>query len=203
MRQGRTTNQKIADDKGTYLGILFELTPEADFKALPALPPGVQVTHVLPDSPAAKAGLRKDDVVLEYDGQKVRSCEHLAELIHEDKPDRKVMLALRRDGQTLTTAATLQLGPALLVPGEAKRAPTGPITVAAKPLADGKMRVTVAYLGTTGKPQALICEGSTGTINDALRQLPERERLLVQKALERIRMLNTEKPLEKPDDKMR
>ena len=198
--QSRSSNQQAADDKGTYLGILFGPAPSD--KDLPTPPPaGVQVTHVLPDSPAALAGLKRNDVVLEYDGQKVRGCDHLSGLIRDDKPERKVQLALMRDGKALTTEATLTLGPALLLPGEAKSAPAGSITVAAKPLPDGKMRVKVDYFGATGKAKSLVCEGSTGTINDALKQLPDRERVLVQKALESIRKLNTEKPA--PDGEKR
>ncbi len=192
--QSRAANPQAADDKGTYLGILFGPVPSAT--------PGVQITHVLPDSPAAHAGLRRNDVLVEFDGQKVRGCDHLSGLIRDDKPERKVKLALVRDGKPLNAEATLTLGPALLLPGEAKSAPVGSITVAAKPLPDGKMRVKVDYLAATGKPQSLVCEGSTGSIDDALKQLPERERLLVQKALERIRLLNTEKP-SKPDDEKR
>ena len=200
--QTRTPNQQPVDDKGTYLGILFAPVPTAD-NTLPTPAPGVQVTHVLPDSPAARAGLRRNDVLLEYAGQKLRSCDHFAGLIRDDKPERKVKLVLLRDGQSITTEATLALGPAILLPGEAKTTPTGPITVGAKPLPDGKMRVTVEYLGATGKAQSLVCEGSTGAINDALRQLPDRERGFVLAALESIRKLNTEKPQDKPDDKKR
>jgi hypothetical protein len=111
-----------------------------------------------------------------------------------------VKLAVLRDGHTVTAEATLVTGPALLLPGEAKTPPSGPITVAAKPLPDGKMRVTVAYLAE-GKPQSLVCEGSNDAINLALRQLPEHERRLVVAALDRIRMLNSEKPAKSEDKK--
>ncbi len=202
--QSRSWKEPQADDKGTYLGILFGPLPAPTIDAtIPTQPPGVRVTHVLPDSPAARAGVRRDDRVLEYDGTKVRGCGHLAGLIHDDKPEHKVKLALVRGGLAITTEATLALGPALLLPGEAKSTPTAPITVAAKPLADGKMRVTVEFIGAKGKPQSLVCEGTTGAINDALKQLPERERGFVL-ALERIRRLNTETPpATKSDDKRR
>jgi hypothetical protein len=192
------------DDRGTYLGILFGPIPAPMLDmTVPTQPLGVRVTYVLPDSPAARAGVRRDDVVREYDGTKVRGCGHLAGLIHDDKPEHKVKLALIRDGQPITTEATLALGPALLLPGEAKSTPTLPITVAAKPLADGKMRVTVEFIGAKGKPQSFVCEGTTGAINDALKQLPERERGLVLAALERIRTLNAEKAPAKFEDKKR
>jgi membrane-associated protease RseP (regulator of RpoE activity) len=201
--QTSQSNRPAVDDKGTYLGILFNSAPMPTDTTVRTASAVVQVSHVLPNSPADRAGLRRNDVVLEYDGEKVRNCEHLAGLIRDDKPERTVKLALERDGRRLTLEATLELGPALVLPGTAKTAPAGPITVAAKPLPDGKMRVTVQYLGAKGKAESLVCEGSTGTIDEALQKLPERERDLVRKALERIRMLNTEGPPAKADDKKR
>jgi hypothetical protein len=192
------------NDQGTYLGILFgpvhTALPEKDTSTQPQ---GVRVTHVLPDSPAARAGVRRDDVVVAYDGTRVRGCEHLAGLIHDDRPDHKIKLGLARDGQSITAEVTLTLGPALLLPGEAKSTPTAPITVAAKPLPDGKMRVTVEFIGARGKAESLVCEGTARAVNDALKQLPERERGLVLAALERIRMLNAEKPAAKADNTKR
>src|SRR5437660_522143 len=133
-------SNRAANDRGTYLGILF--APVAADKTVP----GVQITHVLPNSPAARAGLLRQDVVTEYDGRKVRDCEQLAALIHDDRPDRKVKLAVLRDGKPLNVEATLTLGPALLLPGQAKAVPTAPITVAAMPLPDGNLRVRVEYM---------------------------------------------------------
>src|SRR5947209_19667420 len=39
---------------------------------------GVELTHVEEDSPAAKAGLKSGDVVLEYNGQRVEGMEQFA-----------------------------------------------------------------------------------------------------------------------------
>ena len=88
-----------SEDKGTYLGILF--APVSTDKAAPVPLAGVQITHILPDSPADRAGLRRNDVLVEYDTHKVRDCEHLARLIHDDRPERKVKLSILRDGNPL------------------------------------------------------------------------------------------------------
>jgi serine protease Do len=65
-----------ADDKGTYLGVLFAPVPDVVYDQLPQLERqrGVVVSFVLPDSPAAKAGLRRNDILLQYDDHKVRDC---------------------------------------------------------------------------------------------------------------------------------
>jgi hypothetical protein len=200
--QTSQASRAAVEDKGTYLGILFNSAPLPVDMTNRATAP-VQVSYVLPNSPADRAGVHRNDVVLEYDGQKVRSCEHLAGLIRDDKPDHTVKLVVERDGRRLTREAKLELGPALVLPGTAKSAPAGPITVAAKPLPDGTMRVTVQYPGAKGNAESLVCEGSTGAINEALQKLPERERDLVRNALERIRMLNTGGPPPKADTKKR
>src|SRR5262249_48883620 len=112
------------EEKGTYLGVLISPVPEVLYDQLPDLPRGlgVVVTHARPDSPAARAGLRRHDILLEYDNQKVRDCEHFARLIQADKPERKVRLTLMRSGRTTTAEATLTLGTVLRIAQNAKPA---------------------------------------------------------------------------------
>jgi len=59
----------------------------------------VVVEDVEPDSPAAKAGLKASDVVLEFDGERVRSARQFARLVQETPAGRTVKAAVRRDGQ--------------------------------------------------------------------------------------------------------
>src|SRR5262249_43403243 len=103
------------DQLGTYLGILFSPLPEVLYAQLPDLPRShaVLVNFVLPDSPAAKAGVQRYDVLLAYNDEKVRDCEHFAKLISGDKPDQKVKLEVLRAGRRQTVEAKLALGPAL------------------------------------------------------------------------------------------
>src|SRR4051812_26021812 len=86
--------QSTTDDKGTYLGVLISPVPEILYDQVPDLPrgQGVVVTHVLPDSPATRAGLRRHDVLLEYNASKIRDCEHFARLIQADRQNDKVKL---------------------------------------------------------------------------------------------------------------
>src|SRR5271157_3200822 len=44
---------------------------------------GAEVTNVAEDSPAAKAGIKEADVVLEYDGAPVQVIEQLTRLVRE------------------------------------------------------------------------------------------------------------------------
>jgi C-terminal processing protease CtpA/Prc len=69
---------------------------------------GAVITKVTEDSPAAKASLKENDVVLEFAGERVRSAAQLRRLIQETPPGRSVTLKLGHDGQTRTVNVTLE-----------------------------------------------------------------------------------------------
>jgi serine protease Do len=68
---------------------------------------GVGVTEVVKDSPAEKAGLRKDDVILRFDGESVTSVRKLNRLVNESSPDQTVRLTISRGGAEQELSATL------------------------------------------------------------------------------------------------
>jgi len=68
---------------------------------------GVEVTRVEEDSPAAKAGLMKGDVVLQYNGQRVEGTEQFVRLVRETPPGRQATLVISRNGVTQTLTATI------------------------------------------------------------------------------------------------
>ena len=63
---------------------------------------GVLVEDVVEEGPAARAGLRKGDVVVEFDGERVRSARQFARLVQETPAGRSVGVAVLRDGQRTT-----------------------------------------------------------------------------------------------------
>jgi membrane-associated protease RseP (regulator of RpoE activity) len=69
---------------------------------------GALVENVDADSAAAKAGLQKGDVIVEFAGERVRSVAQLQRLIRETPPGRTVSLQVIRDGQARTLSAKLQ-----------------------------------------------------------------------------------------------
>ena len=198
--QPGTSAPSPAEEKGTYLGVLFGPVHEALYDQLPILPrgQGVLVTFVLPDSPAAAAGLRRSDVLLKYGDEKIRDCEHFARLVRDDKPDRKVKLLLVRGGRETTAEVTLTLGPVLrLAKEEVPRAlakPNGPlpVSVSAAPLDQGKFKVIVEYYEEgTGQPQKLECSGRPDEIDKKVQELPSKVQNLTRAALERLRKLDS------------
>ncbi len=60
---------------------------------------GAVVERVNPNSPAATAGLREKDVIVEFDGERVRSASHMTRLITETPAGREVALVVMRDGK--------------------------------------------------------------------------------------------------------
>jgi serine protease Do len=90
---------------GSYLGIgIQEITAERAKALKLREEAGVEVTHVAPDSPADKAGLKEGDVVTQYNGMKVEGLEQLSRLVRETPVGREAKLDIFRNGvaQTLT-----------------------------------------------------------------------------------------------------
>lgn len=68
---------------------------------------GAIVRAVQEGSPAEDAGLRENDVVLEFAGQSVLSTRQLSRLVSETPVGRKVAITVSRDGKRLNLSATL------------------------------------------------------------------------------------------------
>src|SRR6266566_1638518 len=68
---------------------------------------GVGVTEVVKDSPAEKAGLKKDDVIVRFDGESVSSARKLTRLVSESAPDHTVRLSFMRGGVEQEVSVTL------------------------------------------------------------------------------------------------
>src|SRR5947199_5062455 len=95
-------------EDASWLGVeLHEVTGEtAKELKLPA-ERGVVVGSIVPDSPAAKAGLKENDVVTEINGQRVEGAAQFRRIIHEIPAGRTIQLTVWRDGGTQTVSATL------------------------------------------------------------------------------------------------
>jgi serine protease Do len=68
---------------------------------------GVVVAGVTKDSPAAKAGLKENDVIIEVNGQRVEGSAQFRRMIHEIPAGRAAQLTVWRDGHAQTLNATL------------------------------------------------------------------------------------------------
>ena len=67
---------------------------------------GVYVDDVRPDSPAAKAGLQRADILTKFDGEAVRSARQFGRLVREAPPGRAVSTTVFRDGRSMELSLT-------------------------------------------------------------------------------------------------
>lgn len=67
---------------------------------------GVVVDDVRSNSPAEKAGVKEKDVIIEFDGERVRSARQFARLVDETPQGKPVKMVLQRSGQRTTVDVT-------------------------------------------------------------------------------------------------
>jgi len=72
---------------------------------------GAVVMGVFNDSPAAKAGIQKHDVIIEWNGRAVEKCEMLSVLVAQTPIGSQVEVILQRDGSEFTLNVTVELRP--------------------------------------------------------------------------------------------
>ncbi len=82
-----------------------------DYGALVARGSSPDQLAVLPGSPADKAGLVENDIILEVDGQKIDDAHTLPSLLAGKKPGDKVTLRVQHHGSDETLTATLSEAP--------------------------------------------------------------------------------------------
>jgi serine protease Do len=94
---------------GSRIGISVRDVDQADAKEskLPAVG-GALVEDVSEDSPASKAGIRQGDVIVEFDGERVRSARQLTRLVQETPDGRQVQATVVRGGQRTTVTVEPQ-----------------------------------------------------------------------------------------------
>ncbi len=71
---------------------------------------GAVVEAVNPNSPAATAGFHESDVIVEFDGEHVRSASHLTRLVAETPVGRDVAVIVVRDGRRTNLHVTTEAG---------------------------------------------------------------------------------------------
>ncbi len=85
---------------GAYFGSIPDMTAEVK---------GVRFSDVRPNSPAAKAGLRGEDILIRFAGKDVASLEDFSYVLRTHKPGDTVEVVVLRDGQPVTVQVTLDV----------------------------------------------------------------------------------------------
>ncbi len=108
-------NKFIQDSKGKvlnysqgkpFLGVRVADLPDY-LKSYLNISYGVLVVEVIKDSPAEKAGIKKDDIILEFDNKPVYSYDDLIDLIMQSTVGQKVKIKILRKNQELYLYPTI------------------------------------------------------------------------------------------------
>lgn len=101
-------NVVIGEDGTSWLGVeTYEVTADKAKALKLSTERGVVLGKIVPDSPAAKAGLKENDVVTEINGQRVEGAAQFRRMIHEVPAGRSIQLTVWRDGRSQAISATL------------------------------------------------------------------------------------------------
>ncbi len=112
VNMAKNVMQRLVGDgemKRGFLGVKLQPEISADLAKEFNLPDqgGAMVAEVIPDTPAAEAGLKEGDVIIEFNGKKVEDRRHLRLMAAEAAPGTKSTVKCIRDGKTKTLNITL------------------------------------------------------------------------------------------------
>ncbi len=97
-----------------YFGGMGMVAPDVENEDIEIAAPGALITEVVPDSPAADAGLEAGNVITAVDGKALDETANLAAAISQYKPGDKITLEIAKSGASGADAArseiTLTLG---------------------------------------------------------------------------------------------
>jgi S1-C subfamily serine protease len=109
------------DRPPVYLGVQLQpLTPDLRKQLKADVDDGVVVAEVIPNSPAEKAGVKRDDVITAVGGHPVKGPEDVREEVQRAGPGKELALAVVRGGEKLTLKATPRAGVfgSFIIPGD-------------------------------------------------------------------------------------
>ncbi len=102
--------EKYGTRKKGFLGVTLSELTEKDKKEL-KVSSGLRVEEVVEDSPAEKAGVKDDDLILEFNGKRVSGTKEFRAMVAELNPGTKVSIKIKRDGKDKKLTAELAEAP--------------------------------------------------------------------------------------------
>ncbi len=149
-------------DRG-WLGVKIQtVTPDIAQAVGFDKPKGALVSEVIPDSPAAKAGLRQGDIIVGYNGKAVGDMRVLPRLVAATAPNSTVDIEVWRNGKTKRiSVAIAELKPQMVAAAETENTRTG----SAK---SERLGATLATLTNDIKTQLKLPADTRGVVITAL-----------------------------------
>ncbi len=93
----------------SWLGVYIQPVDDKTARALDlSNRDGALVSEIVPDSPADNAGMQIQDVIIEFDGEKITDPSHLKNVVSSTPPGKRSKLLIVRDGNRKTINITLE-----------------------------------------------------------------------------------------------
>jgi len=98
----RASSQRDRKNRGTpWLGVfLGRPSSDSDKK-------GVEVEHVFPAGPAARAGLQSGDIITAINGQRINSPDDLIGMVEDQRPGAKMKFSIQREDEQKNVTVVL------------------------------------------------------------------------------------------------
>ncbi len=91
-----------------WLGVgIQDVTPKFARENELKIKEGACINEIVDDSPADSAGLKKGDVILDFNGKKIEASEDLTNAVRETKPGTKATVKVNRSGENKTISVTI------------------------------------------------------------------------------------------------
>jgi len=95
-----------------WLGVgLYTVTPDLAARYRFSVNNGAIIVELVPGSPADNAGLKKDDIIIQFDNQEITNVDDLIQAIHDSQIGQSVEIVFVRGEDTKTAWAILQESP--------------------------------------------------------------------------------------------
>jgi len=92
-----------------WLGVFIQELDDATARALNLnIRDGALISDVIEDSPAKKSGIKEGDLIIYFDGEKVKNPSNLKNLVSSTAPGTKSKITLIREGKELTITVLLE-----------------------------------------------------------------------------------------------
>ncbi len=166
----RTTKQLIASGRVTYgwlgVGIQDVSREAAESFGLDVSTKGALIGNVTSGAPAARAGLKRGDIVLQFNGEKVEGSSDLTRRVGQTRVGDVVRLEIiAADGRRRTVPVTISARPSEQQLAQSDGAASGDSTTPAAPVQiENVLGITVGPLSSTAKSRLRMTPADKGVL---------------------------------------
>lgn len=106
-QEGPTRNDRRSSQRG-WLGVSTQDMTHRLARSMKATTEkGALVNNVVEDSPAEKAGIKEEDIIVEFDGKTIDDADDLVRAVRGTKPDASASIVVMRENEKKTLKVTL------------------------------------------------------------------------------------------------